>query len=116
MVLSVLEAHCGQDYLAVDSVLWVDEVDIAGGADWYPQLLAKCDDTAVVVTQFLVVTGDTLPDHELVIADRLYLQIIVELRQFLDTFLRLLVHHSPEKFAGFAGASEDKTLPVFLED
>ena len=116
LVLSVTEAHGGQDYLAENCVLGVDEVNIAGCADRDPQLVAQLDDPTVVVLELLDALSSSLTDHELVVAYRLDLKIVVELGQPLDLLLGLFVDHSLEELSGLAGAAEDQALTVLLKN
>ena len=63
--------------MAVDLVLRVQEMDVAGGAHRLVQRLAQGYDGAVEVLQLLLALHHTLAQHEGIVAQRLNLQEIV---------------------------------------
>ena len=102
----------GQQDMAVDLILRLLKMHIAGGDDPLAQLLAKPDDGAIEVAQLLLTPGRTLAQHEAIVADGLDLEIIVEGRDALQLRPVLAVRHRPEQLARLAGRADDKPLAV----
>ena len=114
-LVGVLKPLRGQQDVPIYLVLWVQEVDVAGGADWFPQLLPQLDDGTVEVPQLLLSADHPLTKHEHIIADRLYLQIVIPGGNTLQLFPALPVHHGPEQLSRLAGRTDDKPLPILLD-
>lgn len=93
----------GQQNVAVDLVLRLLKVYVAGGADGLSQLLAQPDDGAVKLPQFLLRLDIAVAQHEHIVADGLDLQIVVERGDALQLRPVLVVRHSPEQLARLAG-------------
>ena len=89
---------------------------VSGGAHRDVQLLAQLDDFAVQLAQPLVVGHRALAHEELVVADGLHLEIVVEFRDFLQRLVALSRQHGAEQLAGFAGAAHDQSLAIALDD
>ena len=102
----------GQQDMAVDLVLRLLKMHIAGGDDPLAQLLAKPDDGAIEVAQLLLAPGRTLAQHEAIVADGLDLEIIVEGRDALELLPVLVVRDRTEQLARLAGRADDKSLAV----
>ena len=73
-------------------------------------------DLAVQLAQSLVVGHRALAHEELVVADGLHLEIVVEFRDFLQRLVALSRQHGAEQLAGFAGAAHDQSLAIALDD
>ena len=97
------ELLAGQQNVAVDLVLRLLKVYVAGGADGLSQLLAQPDDGAVKLPQFLLRLDIAVAQHEHIVADGLDLQIVVERGDALQLRPVLVVRHSPEQLARLAG-------------
>ena len=115
LVVAVLEAQTGLNDGAVDGILGVQEVDVAGSDHRLAQLLAQRHDAPVEVPQLLLAFRQSLPEHEGVIADRLNFQIIVEGRDALDLLVGPVGGHGPEQLARLAGAADNQPFPVLLD-
>ncbi len=102
--------------MAVDLILRVQEVDVAGGAHRLVQGLAQRHDGAVEVPQLLLALHHTLAQHVHVVADGLDLQVVVpggDAHQFIPV---LALHNGPEQLAGLAGGADDQPLPVLIDE
>ena len=115
LVVGVLKALGGHEDGAVDGVLRVHEVDVAGGHHGDVQFIAKGEYFAVEVAQALFVLHRALAHEEGVVADGLYLQIVVEAGDALQCLCVLARQHGAEEFPGLAGAADDETLAVLLD-
>ena len=98
--------------MAVDLILRLLKMHIAGSDDPLAQLLAKPDDGAIEVAQLLLAPSRTLTQHEAVIADGLDLEIIVEGRDALELLPVLVIRDRTEQLARLAGRADDKSLAV----
>ena len=98
--------------MAVDLILRLLKMHIAGGDDPLAQLLAKPDDGAIEVAQLLLAPGRTLAQHEAIVAQRLNLQIVIEAGDPLQLGPLPVLRHRPEQLARLAGGADDKPLPV----
>ena len=89
--------------MTVDLVLRLLKMHIAGGADGLPQFLPQPDDGAVILPQFLLRLHVAVSQHEEVVADGLYLQIVVEGGNALELRPILVIRHRPEQLSRLAG-------------
>ena len=92
--------------MAVDFVLWVEEVDVAGGADGLAQLFAELDDRAVEAAQLLLALGHAFFQHEAVVADGLDLEEIVERGDALQLRPAFVRDDGLKQLARLAGGAE----------
>ena len=102
----------GQQDVTVNLVLRLLKMHVAGGAYRLAQLLAQPDDGAVEVPQFLLRLHLAAAQHEHVVADGLYLQIIIKAGNALQLAPFSVIRHRPEQLARLAGRADDQTLPV----
>ena len=102
----------GQQDMAVDLILRLLKMHIAGGDDPLAQLLAEPDDGAIEVAQLLLAPGRALAQHEAIVADGLDLEIIVEGRDALELLPILVIRDRTEQLARLAGRADDKSLAV----
>ena len=110
--VGVREFLAGQQDMAVHLVLRLLKMHVACGAHRLAQLLAQPDDGAVELPQLLLRLHVAVAQHEHVVADGLYLQIVVERRDALQLRPVLVVGHGPEQLARLAGRADDEPLPV----
>ena len=90
-------------------------MDVAGGHHGDVQFIAKGEYFAVEVAQALFVLDRALAHEEGVVADGLYLQIVVEAGDALQCLCVLARQHGAEEFPGLACAADDEALAVFLD-
>ena len=102
--------------MAVDLVLRIHEVDVAGGAHRLIEGLAQCQNGAVELPQLLLTLYDPLTEHVHIVADRLDLQIIVPRGDTHQLVPALAVHDGPEQLARLTGGADNKSLPVFVDE
>ena len=80
-------------------------------------LLSQCHDPAVDLHQIIFILNlwisVIVPDHKLIIAQRLDLQIIIEPHQTIDLLVRLALQNSPVKLSCFAGRPHDQSFLIF---
>ena len=110
--VGVGELLAGQKDMAVGLVLRLLEVDVAGGADGLVQLPAQADDGAVELPQLLLRLDVAVAEHEHIVADGLYFQIVVKRRDAPELGPVLVVLHRLEQLPGLAGGADDEPLPV----
>ncbi len=79
------------------------------------QALPQLQDGAVKVFQVLLALCDSLPNHELVVPQRLHLQEIVKLRDGAKLPPALPLHNGPEQLPCLAGGADDEALSVFFQ-
>ena len=101
-----------QQDMPVHLVLRLPEMDVTGGADGFPQLLAEADDDTVEFPQVLLASCLAVAEHEGVVAQGLNFQIVVKGCNALQFVPILVIHHSLEQLAGFAGGADDQALPM----
>ena len=115
LVVAVLKALGVHEDRAEDGIPRLLEVHVAGGHHRDTQPVAELHDLAVQLLQRFIVRHRALPDQEGVVAGGLDFEVIVELRDALEVFIRLSLQHRAEKLARLAGAADDEPLPVFFD-
>ena len=111
-LVGVRELFGRQQNVSVHFVLRLPEMDVAGGADGFSQLLAEADDGAVEFPQVLLASCLAVAEHEGVVAQGLNFQIVVKGRDALQLVPVLVIHHRLEQFTGLAGGADDQALPM----
>ena len=102
----------GQQNVAVYLILRLLKMHVAGGTYRLAQFLAQPDDGAVEVPQFFLRLHLTVAQHEPVVADGLYLQIIIKAGNALQLTPFPVIRHRPEQLARLTGGADDQALPV----
>ena len=117
LIVRVLEALSGHDNPAVDLVLRVQEMHVAGGHHRLMELLSQGHDLLIQADQIVLRLegGPFSPQHKFVIAQRLNLQVVVEVHQSRNLLIRGRPHQRLIELSGLAGGSYDQSLPVLLE-
>ena len=118
LIVRILKALSGHDDPAVHLVLRIQEMHVAGGHHRLVKLLAKRNDLFVQPDQIILgfKSGTLSPQHELIVSQRLNLQIIIEIHQPRNLFLRRGTHQSLIELSGLAGGTDDQSLPVLLKN
>ena len=98
--------------MAENLILRILEVDVASGNHRLTQLFTQADDGAVKLPQLFHIPGNSLFQHEHIVADGLDLKKIVEGRNVFQLFLALVIDDSLKQLARFTGRADDQTLPV----
>ena len=91
---------------------------VAGCTDGFPVLLAERDDPAHEIPKILLRIALAVPraaQHEGIVHDRLYFQVVVEVHEPGDLFIRGFVHQRAVQFSRLAGGSDDQSLAAFLQ-
>ena len=101
--------------MAVDLVLRVQEMDVAGGAHRLVQRLAQGYDGAVEVLQLLLALHHTLAQHEGIVAQRLNLQEIVPGGNALKLRKVFPLYNCLKQLSGLAGRADNESLPVLVD-
>ena len=117
LVVGVLEASPRHDDPAVDLVLRIQKMHVAGGHHWLVELLAQLHHLPVHVLD--VLQGIDVPDpvggdHELIVAGGLNLQIVVKVHDPGNLHVALAVQQGAVKLPGLAGAAQNEPLPILL--
>ena len=86
-------------------------MDVAGGNDGFPQLLAQADNGTVEVPQLFLILGQTLVQHKPVIAQGLNLQKVIERRQTQQFLPAFALQNGLEQFARLTGRTDNQALP-----
>jgi len=94
--IGIRELLAGQQHMAIDLVLRLLKMHVAGGADGLMQLLPQPDDGAIILPQLLLRLHVAVSQHEEIVADGLYLQIVVEGGNALELRPILVIRHRPE--------------------
>ena len=117
LLVRVLKSLSGHNNPAVNLILRIQEMDVAGSHHRLVVLFSQPDDGAVVFLQLLHRLGILIvvPGHKHVVAQRLNLQIIIELHDACQFLGGSPPDNGPEQFARLAGRSQNQTLPVFLQ-
>ena len=119
--VGVLKALGGQQHMAVDLVLRVQEVDVAGGHHGFAQFMGQLHDGAVEIPQLLPITCNGLavlvgPEHIGVVAQRLNFQIVVPGGDALELRPGAVPHHCLEQLARLTGRAHQQPLPVLINE
>ena len=117
LVVCVLKALAVHDDAPVHLILRVQEMDVAGGADRLFELFPEGDDFPVQIPEILLVLYIALliPDQELVVADGLDFQIIVETHDLSQLRVRNAPLDGPKQFSRLAGRTQNQAFPVLHE-
>ena len=91
LIIRIREALTRHQDTAERLILGFEEVYVTGGAARFSQFIRQAENIAVPVAQLLLVLRHALCDHEVVVADRLNLQIVVKLHKTDDLLLRSAV-------------------------
>ena len=110
--VTILKALGSQQNMAENLILRVQEVYIAGSHHRLAQFLPQTDDGTVKLPQLLNILGNSLFQHEHIVADGLNFQEIIERGDVLQFFFTLVLHNRLEQFAGFTGRADNQTLSV----
>ena len=113
--VGVRELFGGQQDMAVDLVLGLQEVDVAGGADGLAQLVSQPDDGAVELPQLLLRLHVAVSQHESVVAQGLDLQIVIVRGDALELVPVLVVCHRTEQLSRLAGGAHDDAVAVLVQ-
>ncbi len=114
ILVRVVKALGGQQDVAEDLVLRVQEMDVAGGHHHLPQLLAQADNGAVVGPQILVGLGLVffVCQHKAVVGQGLDLQEVIEGGDAPEFIVALVVQHRLEKLSRLTGGADNQPLPL----
>ena len=105
------------DYRSVYIVLRIQEMDITCSDNRLVEHLAKLHYPLVVLYQ--IVHGlwiSSIPCHELIVANGLYLQVVKPVYQSHYLFIGSIVNDGSEQFSRLAGRSQYQSLPVFVDE
>ena len=102
-------------YFAVLLVLRVKEVDVAGGNDGLIELPADIKYAAVIVLKHGFIADDAVIHKEAVVADGLYLKVVIEGGDALELRVARAVHHRAVQLAHAAGRADKYALPVLYK-
>ena len=115
LVVGVLVAAGRLHHRAVDRVLRLLKMDVAGGDHRLVQVLAQLDDGPVEVLDPLDAVHPAFPDHILVVAQGLDLQQVVVGGDLFQLLVGAALHHGPVQLTGFAGRGDDQPFPVLVQ-
>ena len=113
LIVRILEAVAGLQHRPVDRVL---EMHVAGSHHRLVQHLAQLDDGAVEILNLVHGIHQMLAHHVFVIPQRLNLQKIVILCDLTQLFEALALHNSPVKFTSFTGRTNQKSVPILVQN
>ena len=85
---------------------------VAGRHTWLAQLVRNRQDLAVVIAQLFLVLCRAVGNHKLVVANRLNFQIIIEVGNLEQIFMRCAVHHLGKQLACLTGRAKNQALSV----
>ena len=111
----ILEAVARLQHRAVDGILRLGKMHVAGGDDRFVQVLAQPDDGAVEVLDDLLALHLAVPHHILVVAQGLDLQHVVVGGDFLQFLVGAPLHNGTVKLARLTGAGQDQAVAVLVQ-
>ena len=85
---------------------------VAGGHHRLVQLFAQADNGLVELPELFLILCHSLQDHEAVVFNGLYLQIVVKGGNLQQLPLRLALRHGPEQLPGLTGRAHQQAVPV----
>ena len=106
LVVGILKAVARLQYSAVDRILRLGKVHVAGGNNRLVQILAQLDDGTVELLDPLLAVHLAVPHHIGIVAQRLDLQNIVVGGDFFQLLVAGAVHDGTVQLACFTGAGE----------
>ena len=106
LVVGILKAIARLQYSAVDRILRLGKVHVAGGDDRLVQILAQLDDGTVELLDPLLAVHLAVPHHIGVVAQRLDLKDIVVGGDFFQFLVAGAVHDGAVQLACLTGAGE----------
>ncbi len=115
LVFGIREALPGGQDLAVDAVLRIQKMHVAGRHNRDMQLFTERDDLTVVIPQRLLILREPLADHEFVVGDGLDFEVIVEFGKIFKIGIILAVHQCREQLTCLTRRAEDQTVAVLLQ-
>ena len=115
LVVRILKAAARLDDAAVDGVLRLLEVDVAGGHHRPVQRLAQLHHLPVEVLDLLQRVHGAVAQHEFVVAQRLNLQKVVVGGNALQLVHVPPGHNGPVQLAGLAGGPQQQALPILVQ-
>ncbi len=115
LIVSIFKAVTRLQYGAVDRILRLGKVHVAGGNDRLVQILAQLDDGAVEFLDPLLAVHLAIPHHIGVVAQRLDLKDIVIGGDFFQLLIAGAVHDGAVQLARFTGAGEQQAVPVLVQ-
>ena len=117
--LGVVEALALHEDGAVDAVLRVEEVDVAGRDERLAELLGDLGDLEVDLDEvFIRLDSGVLVAalEEVVVVDGLDLEVVVERGNLHELLVRALLLDGADELAGLAGGADGQAAPVLLDD
>ncbi len=117
LIIRILKASPCHDDTAVDLILRIKEMYVAGGNHRLVELLSQLHDPFVDVLDVLKGMYVSYPlrrNHEFVVAHRLNLQIVIEIYDSGYLHIALSVQQSSIKLSRLACAAQNQPLPVLL--
>ena len=115
-LIRILKLHACKKNAAVDLILLIYEMGVTGSANRLAKLLTKLVNTAVDVTQSLIICYPALGNKKSVVTDGLNFKIIVEGCDLLKLILLLTVKNSVIKLARNAGRTDNKAVTVLFNN
>ena len=104
-------AGCQQD-LSVLLILFIQKMHIARGNHRLSGTSAQFKNPPVEFPEFLLVLNGTVFHEETVVAERLYLQIVIKARNSVEFSVFCSAHNSFKYFAGCTGRTDKKAFAV----
>ena len=110
--IGILEAHAGHQNLPELGVFFLQKMHITGGDHGLIKVLTQFEDCNVKILQLLDILDLALPQHKQIVAEWLYLQIVVKGSDPAKFRPLLPFPNGVEQLAGFAGGADQQPLPV----
>ena len=117
--LGVVEALALHEDGAVDAVLRVEEVDVAGRNERLAELLGNLSDLEVNLDEVIVrldIRVLVAALEEVVVVDGLDLEVVVERGDLHELLVRALLLDGADELAGLAGGADEQATAVFFDD
>ncbi len=118
LVIRIRESLSRHDDAAVDLILRIQEMHVTGSRHRLVELFPQPHDLPVDLHDIfhgIYILHPLGLDHELVVAKRLDLQIIIEIHKSGDLRIRLPLQKRTIKLPRLAGAAHDQPFPVLIQ-
>ena len=115
LLICIVKPFSLQNDLSIDAVFRVHEMDIAGRDHRLVILFSQLYDPAVDILQRLHVRHRMIAYHELIVAERLNLQIVIIIDQILDDLRTIVIQYRLIEFTRFTGRSQKQSLPQAIQ-
>ena len=117
--LSIIKALALHEDSAIDAVLGIEEMDVAGRDKRFSELLCELGDLEINGAQVVVrldVREIVAAFQEVIVVNRLDFEIVIERRNLFELLVRLMLLDGADELACLAGRTNQQALAELLDD